>query len=67
MRQLAYAIIINNHALFHLWWKENLVKNEKVSKYCDYFYSNISKETTKDTFYVNWKNEFAIFTTKFYI
>ena len=22
-----------NHALFHLWWKENLVKNQKVSKY----------------------------------
>ena len=25
--------ITNNHATFHLWWKENLVKYWKVSKY----------------------------------
>ena len=34
MRQLAYTMLIsNNRALFHLWWKENLVKHQKVSKY----------------------------------
>ena len=25
--------INNNHASFHFWWKENLVKHQKVSKY----------------------------------
>ena len=25
--------ITNNHALFHLWWKENLLNHQKVSKY----------------------------------
>ena len=36
MRQLAYAMFItNNHNEFHLWWKENLVKHQKVSKYYD--------------------------------
>ena len=25
--------INNNGPLFHLWWKENLVKTQKVSKY----------------------------------
>ena len=25
--------ISNNRASFHLWWKKNLVKNQKVSKY----------------------------------
>ena len=34
MRQLIYTMFVsNNHALFHLWWKENLVKHQKVSKY----------------------------------
>ena len=27
--------IINNHALLHLWWRENLLKHPKVSKYYD--------------------------------
>ena len=32
--QLWYSIFItNNHGSFHLWWKENLVKYQKVSKY----------------------------------
>ena len=30
--------IINNQAWFHLWWKENLVKYQKVSKYYVYGY-----------------------------
>ena len=25
--------ITNNHASFHLWWKENLLNYQKVSKY----------------------------------
>ena len=34
MRQLVYTLFIsNNCASFHLWWKENLVKHQKVSKY----------------------------------
>ena len=34
MRQLVYTILIsNNHPSFHSWWKENLVKHRKVSKY----------------------------------
>ena len=34
MRQLVYTMFItNNHASFHLRWKENLVKYQKASKY----------------------------------
>ena len=39
MRQLVYTMFIsNNHFIssnpsFHLWWMENLVKHQKVSKY----------------------------------
>ena len=34
MRRLVYTMIIsNNRALFHLRWKKNLVKHQKVSKY----------------------------------
>ena len=34
MRQLVYTMFIsNNRASFHLWWKENLVKHQKVSKH----------------------------------
>ena len=34
IRQLVYTIFItNNHASFHLWWKEKLVKHQQVSKY----------------------------------
>ena len=33
VRQLLYTMFItNNHASFHLWQKENLVKYQKVSK-----------------------------------
>ena len=35
--QLAYTVVIsNNHASFHLWRKENLVKHQKVSEHYDY-------------------------------
>ena len=34
MRQLVYTTFIsNNRTSFHLWWKENLLKHRKVSKY----------------------------------
>ena len=34
MRQLVYTILIsNNRPSFHLWWKENLVKLQQISKY----------------------------------
>ena len=29
----AYEFISNNHASFRLWWKENLINYQKVSKY----------------------------------
>ena len=39
--------ISNNRASFHLWRKENLVKQQKVSKYyandCGWAFSGISK------------------------
>ena len=34
MEQFMYIMFItNNKASFHLWWKENIVKYQKVSKY----------------------------------
>ena len=30
------SLVTNNHASFHLWWKESLVKHLKVSKYYDH-------------------------------
>ena len=34
VRQLTYTMFIsNNHTPFHLWWKEHLVKHQRVSKY----------------------------------
>ena len=34
MRQLVYTMYIsNNRPRFHLWWNENLIKHQKVSKY----------------------------------
>ena len=32
---LYIMLISNNRASFHLWLKENLVKHQKVSKYCE--------------------------------
>ena len=31
-----YQFITNNQALFHLWWKKNLVKRQQFSKYYDH-------------------------------
>ena len=34
MRQLVYTEFIRNNCVsFHLWWKKNLVRHQKVSKY----------------------------------
>ena len=33
-------VITNNHDLFHLWWHENFVKHQNVSKYYDQDRSN---------------------------
>ena len=34
MMQLMYVMFINNNRTsFHLWWKGNLIKHQKVSKY----------------------------------
>ena len=39
MRQLIYTMFIsNNHASFHLWSGENLVKYKKVSKYYENYF-----------------------------
>ena len=36
MMQHVYTTFISiNRASFHLWWKENLVKHQKVSNYCE--------------------------------
>ena len=32
---IACLLVIIKHASFHLWWKENLVKHQNVSKYHD--------------------------------
>ena len=31
-----YQYVTNNHASFHLWWKENLLNHQKVSKYYEH-------------------------------
>ena len=31
-----YQFITYNHASFYLWWKENLLNYQKVSKYYEY-------------------------------
>ena len=37
VRQLVYTkFISNSRASFHLWWKENLVKHQRVSRYYHY-------------------------------
>ena len=49
MRQLVCSMFItNNHGLFHLWWKEDLVKHQKVSKFYDHDCSYITTYTSGD-------------------
>ena len=47
MRQLGYTMFISyNRSSFHFWWKENLIKHQKVSKYyendCSCFWVKLS-------------------------
>ena len=45
MRQPVYTMFIsNNRASFHWWWKENLVKHQRASKY----YENDCRITSKN-------------------
>ena len=49
MRQLVYTMLIsNNRASFHLWWRENLLKHRKVSKYYEKHCSLKSKVDKQD-------------------
>ena len=67
MRWLVYTMFINNNRTsFQLWWKENLAKHKKVSKYydhdCDFyrnckiFIQNNCKQSVKriSTLKINW-------------
>ena len=72
-RRLVYSIFItNNRALFRLWWKENLVKYHKVSKYYvhDCVYPSptiyVAHKTQRQSYgihdlivQINWENLFA--------
>ena len=47
MRQLGYTMFISyNRSPFHFWWKEHLIKHQKVSKYyendCSCFWVKLS-------------------------
>ena len=45
MRQLVYTMFIsNNQGLFHLWWKENLLKRQKLPNYYDHDCNNEAKK-----------------------
>ena len=52
MRQLAYTMFITNmtknYTLFFFWWKKNLVKHQKFSKYLDQDCSYISLQILPD-------------------
>ena len=55
MRQLVYTMFIShNRASFHLWWKENLLKHQKVSKYYESGCNNLLKENVV-SLYTRWK------------
>ena len=48
-----YAMFINNnHALFHLQWKENLVKHQKVLKYYEMIVENKLTSFKKNELYM---------------
>ena len=50
--------ITNNHALFHLWWKETLVKHLNVSKYYGHdLYSNLKLQNSIVKFTVSVFNQ----------
>ena len=56
MRQFIYTMFIsNNRASFFLWWKENLVKHQKVSKYYENDHSYKAKVINTCGMWVFWK------------
>ena len=47
VRQAVHIMFItNNHASIHLWWKENLLNHQKISKYCEHDCNYLSKKCT---------------------
>ena len=52
--------ISNNHTSFHLWWKENLVKHQKVLKHYgnDWCFKTPDKPTCIELILTNWSNLF---------
>ena len=47
----SYTMFISsNHASFHLWWKKNLLKHQKVSKYYESGCSYIANQLLITTF-----------------
>ena len=57
VRQLVYTVctrmlISNNHRSFYSWWKKNLVKHQKVSRYCGNDCSNLQYTIVTFTFSV---------------
>ena len=43
-------LISNNPLSFHLWWKENLIKHQKVSKYFETDCRLIQPKNSRDDF-----------------
>ena len=69
MRQLVHTMFIsNNRALFHLWWKENLVKHQNVWKYyendCRFEWSILLilslKVKSVESRFLDWKTTFKL-------
>ena len=50
--------ISNNRVSFHLWWKENLSKHQKVSKYYESGCRNVWKLKEINVFYLLAKTKF---------
>ena len=75
MRQLVYTMFVsNNRPSFHLWWKKNLVKHRKVSKYYEADCSNfILFFINQKWFYfffcllVHTNPNFRVYATKVYV
>ena len=62
MQLVCTMFISNNRASFHLWWKENLLKHQKVSKYYESSCNNRGISNLKKSFLLppTCKNVFKI-------
>ena len=60
-----YHVISNNHNSFHLWWKKNLVKHQKVWKYygqdCRWTFNIKDKNNSMDKVH-KFKGEIVFYT-----